>query len=53
MKRNNLTTVDDFKQTWDTAAKDREAYRRGESGRGAVTRQDIARAFERSASGRR
>ena len=44
MKRNNLTTVDDFKQTWAGAERQREAYRTRGVG-GAVTRDDIGRAI--------
>ena len=42
MKRNNLTTIDDFKDTWAKATKEREVYRTGKGG-GAITREDIAR----------
>ena len=42
MKRHGLTTVDDYKQTWAQAEKQREVYRNGKGG-GAVTRDDIAR----------
>lgn len=42
MKRNNLTTVDDFKDTWATAQKQRESYiTQG----GSFKRQDIERAM--------
>jgi hypothetical protein len=41
MKRHNLTTIDDFKDTWAQAQKKRDEYRRGE-GHGAITRNDIA-----------
>jgi hypothetical protein len=46
MHRHGLTTADDYKETWAKAVKDREAYRRGESG-GAITRNDIAEAWHR------
>lgn len=45
MHRHGLTTADDYTETWAKAQKEREAYRRGERGTGAVTRNDIARAF--------
>jgi len=42
MKRNNLTTVDDFKETWANAQKTREDYfSRG----GTFRRQDVERAM--------
>ncbi len=42
MKRNNLTTVDDFKDTWSSAQKQRESfYTQG----GSFKRQDIERAI--------
>lgn len=43
MKINGLTTVDDFKETWAKAAKEREDYFAGR--RGSVTKEDIARAI--------
>lgn len=43
MKINGLTTMDDFKGTWDKAAKDRADYYQGK--RGSVSRQDVARAI--------
>lgn len=44
MKANNLTTMDDFKQSWDQAKKQREEY--FTSGKhGAIRREDIARAI--------
>ena len=43
MKRNGLTTVDDFKDTWANAERKRDAYRTGQSGAGAVNKHDIAR----------
>jgi putative FmdB family regulatory protein len=51
MHRHGLTTADDYTETWAKAAKEREAYRRGESGKGAITRDDIARAFARHYGG--
>jgi len=42
MKKNGLTTVDDYKQTWAKAEKERTDYRLGRSG-GAITRDDLAR----------
>jgi hypothetical protein len=41
MRRNNLTTIDDFKDTWAKAEKQRTEYRQGK-GHGAITRNDIA-----------
>lgn len=49
MKRNGLTTADDFTASWRAAEEQRNRYRRGEPGTGAVTRDDIARAFARDA----
>jgi hypothetical protein len=46
MKRHNLTTVDDFKETWSKAQKQRDEYRTTGKG-GAVTQEDIARAIAR------
>ena len=43
MKMNNLTTVDDFKQTWSEAQGRRDDYRTGK--KGTVTRYDVARAI--------
>ena len=49
MKRNNLTTVDDFKDTWAQAQKKREDfYTRG----GSFNRQDIERAIYQVANKR-
>jgi len=45
MHRHGLTTADDYTETWAKAQKAREAYRRGERGTGAITRNDIERAF--------
>jgi hypothetical protein len=50
MYRHGLTTADDYTETWAKAQKAREAYRRGEGG-GAITRDDIARAFARAQGG--
>jgi putative FmdB family regulatory protein len=44
MKRNGLTTADDFKGAWAKAEKERTNYRLGKGG-GAITRDDIARAI--------
>lgn len=43
MKRNGLTTMDDFKDTWANAATKRADYFQGK--RGTVTRDDIGRAI--------
>lgn len=44
MKQHNLTTVDDFKNTWADNAKKREAYfTKGEGG--ATRKEDVARAI--------
>ena len=43
MKRMGVTTADDFQQTWAKAEKQRAEYRAGQ--RGAVTREDVARAM--------
>lgn len=42
MKRNNLTTVDDFKQTWAQTQKEREQYY---TQGGSFTRNDVERAM--------
>jgi hypothetical protein len=42
MKANNLTTVDDFKQTWAKAKEQRERYH---TQGGSFTKADIARAM--------
>lgn len=44
MKRNGLTTADDFKETWSKASQQREAYYQGKGG-GAISRDDIGRAI--------
>lgn len=43
MRRNNLTTVDDFKESWSKAAQERAAYFTGQ--RGTITKDDIGRAI--------
>jgi hypothetical protein len=48
MKQHGLTTADDYTATWAAAEKRRDAYRRGEAGTGAVTRNDIAEALHRA-----
>jgi hypothetical protein len=45
MKRHGLTTADDFKGTWDAAAKRREAVFTGKHDREA-RREAVARALE-------
>lgn len=45
MKRHNLTTVDDFKGTWDRAAQERAKWY--SEGRDPSRRQDIARALQK------
>jgi hypothetical protein len=45
MKVNNLTTADDFKGEWSQARRQRDAYFTGQSGAGAVSRHDVARAI--------
>lgn len=52
MKRNGLTTADDFTQTWAKAAEKRAEYFKGQGG-GAVTRDDIGRAIHQLESQRR
>jgi hypothetical protein len=42
MKKNGLTTMDDFKETWAQAAQKRQEYFTTGKG-GAITREDIAR----------
>jgi hypothetical protein len=46
MKRNNLTTIDDYKESWAKAQQRRDEYRQGK-GHGAITRNDIAEAIAR------
>lgn len=43
MKRNNLTTADDYKNEWTSAERGRDDYRTGK--KGTVTRHDVARAI--------
>lgn len=50
MRRNNLTTADDFTQTWAKAAKERADYYTGK--KGTVTRDDIGRAIHQLESKR-
>ena len=45
MKTNGLTTCDDFQGEWAQARKQRDAYFSGQSGSGAVRREDVARAI--------
>lgn len=45
MRKNGLTTADDFTDTWKRAAEKRAAYYQGEPGAGSVSRQDVARAI--------
>ena len=42
MKRNNLTTIDDFKGEWSKSRQARDNYYTGKGG-GAISREDIAR----------
>jgi hypothetical protein len=51
MKRNGLTTADDFKETWSKAAQERAEYYTGK--RGTVTREDIGRAIHQLESRKR
>ena len=44
MKRNDLATADDFKETWAKAREKRDDYFQGKGG-GAVKKDDIARAI--------
>jgi hypothetical protein len=44
MKANNLTTMDDFKSTWDKAAREREAIRQGQHDK-KERREQIERAL--------
>lgn len=50
MKRHNLTTTDDFKQTWAQAQKAREAYY---TQGGSISRSDVERAMFNVAEKRR
>ena len=45
MKRTGLTTVDDYKDTWARAAKDRADYYTGR--KGTITKADIRETIER------
>lgn len=49
MRANNLTTVDDFKGTWDRAAKEREVIREGKHDR-RERREAIERALYKRGS---
>lgn len=52
MKQHNLTTMDDYKDTWARAEKQRDAYRTEGKG-GATRREDIARAISQLEQRRR
>ncbi len=52
MKAHNLTTIDDFKGTWQNEQKKRDAYRTQGKG-GAVTRDDVARVIHQLESQQR
>lgn len=52
MKANNLTTMDDYTETWAREAKKRDEYFKSGKG-GAVSREDVARAIHQLESGRR
>lgn len=43
MKKNGLTTADDFTESWSKAAQQRAEYFQGKSG--AISREDVARAI--------
>jgi len=43
MRLNNVTTIDDFKGSWNKAQQQRDEYRTGK--RGTVTKEDIGRAI--------
>jgi hypothetical protein len=46
MKRNNLTVADDYKGVWEKAAKEREAFYRGDSAeQRRDAREDVGRAI--------
>lgn len=51
MRRNGLTTIDDFTKTWERAAQERADYFKAGKG-GAVTREDVARAIFKLETGR-
>lgn len=53
MKRHGLAMADDFKDTWAKAQAKRDAYRRGEPGTGAITRNDIAETIYRMSESKR
>lgn len=50
MKANNLTTVDDFKETWAKAQQERESFH---TQGGSIKRQDIERAMYQVLNNRR
>ena len=50
MKANGLADTSDYTQTWEKAAKQREAIRRGED---STRREAIARAMQQHTTGRR
>ena len=50
MRRNGVTTMDDFKDQWKRQEKTRDDYRTTGKG-GAVTRDDVGRAIHRLESG--
>jgi len=52
MRRNELTTIDDYRESWAKAQSQREQYRATGKG-GAVTRQDVARAIYELESGKK
>jgi hypothetical protein len=51
MKKNGLTTVDDFEGVWAKSRKERDDYYTGK--RGSVTKDDIARAIHQLQEGSR
>lgn len=54
MRTNNLADTDDFKGTWDKAAKERAEYYQGKSARSrAATREAIERAWHQHTQGKR
>lgn len=52
MKRNGLTTADDYKGEWSNAEKRRDAYRTVGKG-GATSREDVGRAIHQLESAQR
>lgn len=50
MRRHNLTTMDDYRGSWDRAAKQREAVYTGQHDR-AARREAVARAMEKFSRG--